>query len=127
MQALEKAWKDAMGSATPTKILIPAGTWILKQAHLVGPNKAPVELQVKGTVKALEDPKLLPNKEFEWITVNYVNFFTLSGGGVFDGMGKTAWTLNDCHVNSKCQKLPIVRNYVLYMYAYTNQLNMHDE
>lgn len=98
-----------MASETASKIIIPKGTWTVKQAHLVGPNKAPVELQVQGTVTALEDPAQLPNKEFEWITINYVNLFTLSGGGIFDGMGKKAWTINDCHVNKNCQKLPIVR------------------
>ncbi|KAH6822953.1 hypothetical protein C2S53_020232 [Perilla frutescens var. hirtella] len=106
--ALDKAWKEAIASPKPAKITIGAGQWTLKQAHLAGPNVAPLELEVLGTVKALPDVNQLPNKEFEWVTINYVNFFTLSGvGGVFDGNGQQAWAANDCNTNKNCAKLPI--------------------
>lgn len=91
------------------KITIGPGEYTLKQAHLEGPNTSPLELEVKGTIKAPADPNQLPNKEWEWITINYVNFFTISGGGVFDGQGQQAWTQNDCNKNEECAKLPIVR------------------
>ncbi|XP_047945095.1 polygalacturonase-like [Salvia hispanica] len=105
--ALDAAWKEAIASPEPAKITIGPGEWILKQAHLFGPSQSPLELEVKGTVKALSDPTQLPNKEWEWITINYMNYFTLSGGGVFDGMGEQAWKTNDCNVNKNCAKLPI--------------------
>ncbi|XP_057792965.1 polygalacturonase isoform X2 [Salvia miltiorrhiza] len=106
-EALMKAWKDAIASATASQILIPAGDWTLSQAHLAGPNKSPINLEVKGTLKAYPDPAKLPVKTYEWVTINYVNFLTISGGGVFDGQGQQAWKANDCHKNSKCAKLPI--------------------
>ncbi|KAL0381337.1 UNVERIFIED_CONTAM: Polygalacturonase [Sesamum angustifolium] len=105
-QALTDAWKEASNSTTPSIIVIPRGTWSLSQVKLTG-NKAPLELQVQGTVQANPNPSQLPNKEGEWITINYVNYFTLSGGGVFDGQGQEAWKQNDCHKNRNCAKLPM--------------------
>ncbi|KAL0289652.1 UNVERIFIED_CONTAM: Polygalacturonase [Sesamum calycinum] len=81
-------------------------TWSLSQVKLIG-NKAPLELQVQGTVQANPKTGQLPNKDGEWITINYVNYFTLSGGGVFDGQGQEAWKQNDCHKNRNCAKLPM--------------------
>lgn len=108
-EALMKAWADAIAIASPegSKITIPPGQWMLSQARLHGPNKSPIELEVQGTVKAFPDPLKMPNKQGEWITVNYVDHFTLSGGGVFDGQGQQAWKMNDCHKNKNCIKLPI--------------------
>ncbi|XP_057792961.1 polygalacturonase-like [Salvia miltiorrhiza] len=105
--ALLKAWKLACNSSTPAKVYVGPGTWTLRQALLAGPNKSPIELQVQGTVKAPADPYQLPDKQKEWITINYLNYFTLFGGGVFDGQGKIAWTKNDCHKNKNCMKLPM--------------------
>ncbi|KAL0462290.1 UNVERIFIED_CONTAM: Polygalacturonase [Sesamum latifolium] len=72
-----------------------------------GTNKAPLELQVQGTLQANPNPGQLPDNKGEWITINYVNYFTLSGGGVFDGQGQQAWKQNDCHKNRNCAKLPM--------------------
>ncbi|KAL0423764.1 UNVERIFIED_CONTAM: Polygalacturonase [Sesamum radiatum] len=105
-QALMDAWKEASNSTSPSIIVIPRGTWSLSQVKLIG-NKAPLELQVQGTVQANPKTGQLPNKDGEWITINYVNYFTLSGGGVFDGQGQEAWKQNDCHKNRNCAKLPM--------------------
>lgn len=106
-QALLNAWKEACNSTKPGIIVIPPGRWPLSQVKLLGPSKAPLELQVLGTVLANPDPNKLPNKQGEWITINYIENFTISGGGVFDGQGQQAWKLNDCHKNRNCVKLPI--------------------
>ncbi|PIM98368.1 Polygalacturonase [Handroanthus impetiginosus] len=106
-QALLDAWTAACNSTTPSVVLIPPGTWHLSQVKLVGPNKAPLELQVQGTVQADPDLNKLPNKDGQWITINYVDYFTLSGGGVFDGQGLKAWKQNDCGTNPNCAKTPI--------------------
>ncbi|XP_073035032.1 polygalacturonase-like [Primulina eburnea] len=106
-QALLAAWKEACASPTPSTVWIPKGTWSLKQAKLVGPNKASIELKVEGVLKAPLDPSQMPNKQGEWVTINYLDNFTLSGGGVFDGQGHEAWKRNDCHKNQNCVKLPL--------------------
>ncbi|KAJ8532012.1 hypothetical protein K7X08_011935 [Anisodus acutangulus] len=59
----------------------------MAQVKLQGPCKAPLELQVQATLKANADPKQL-SADIEWLTVNYIDRFTLSGGGIFDGQGK---------------------------------------
>ncbi|KAL1555402.1 galacturonan 1,4-alpha-galacturonidase [Salvia divinorum] len=107
--ALLKAWKLAVEAPTESKVLIPKGQWTLKQALLAGPNKAPIEFQVEGTVTAYSDPYDLPDKKGEWwIGMNYLHSLTVSGGGIFDGNGKVAWTKNDCHKNPQCtsKRLP---------------------
>ncbi|XP_073147218.1 polygalacturonase-like [Henckelia pumila] len=106
-QALLAAWKEATASPIPSRVWIPRGTWSLKQAKLVGPNKAPIELRVDGILKAPLDPTQMPNKQWEWVTINYLDNFTLSGEGVFDGQGHESWKRNDCHTNKNCVKLPM--------------------
>ncbi|KAL3520668.1 hypothetical protein ACH5RR_018817 [Cinchona calisaya] len=104
-QALLDAWKQACNSTTPATIVIPKGTFALKQVKLEGPCHAPIEIQVQGTLKAPVDHSQLI-KGSEWVTVNNVNQLTISGGGTFDGQGAKAWTQNDCRVKSDCSKLP---------------------
>ncbi|EPS68700.1 hypothetical protein M569_06068, partial [Genlisea aurea] len=106
-QALLSAWDAAAKSSTPSKVVVPAGNWYLSQI-LLQENKAPIELNVQGTIEADADPGKLPNKQAEWITINYVDGLTLTGGGVFDGKGQQAWKQNDCGSNTECAKLPIV-------------------
>ncbi|MCI53066.1 polygalacturonase-like, partial [Trifolium medium] len=48
-----------------------------------GPCKAPIEIQVDGTIQAPENPDEL-NDAYEWVKIQYVDFLTLSGKGVFD-------------------------------------------
>ena len=47
----------------------------------------------------------------QWFVVQYVNSFTLSGKGVFDGQGATAWKQNDCTTNKDCKMLCMVNKY----------------
>ncbi|MFQ6621099.1 hypothetical protein Gotur_003141 [Gossypium turneri] len=56
---------------------------------LDGPCKAPIEIQVEGTVKAPADPGAF--KDPKWIAFNRIENFKLSGGGLFDGQGTTAY------------------------------------
>lgn len=99
------AFKEACASTSPSKVLIPKGTFPMNQVKIEGPCKAPLEFQVEGTLQASPDPKSLP--EGEWFTANYIDFFTLSGPGIFDGQGKAAWAQNDC-AKTKCAHLPYV-------------------
>ncbi|KAK4713935.1 hypothetical protein R3W88_019842 [Solanum pinnatisectum] len=102
-KAILDAFKEACASTSPSTIIVPKGTYQMKQVKLEGPCKAPLEFQLQGTLQASPDPKILP--EGEWFTVNYLNQFTLSGTGIFDGQGKAAWAQNDC-AKTKCAHLP---------------------
>ncbi|KAF1885730.1 hypothetical protein Lal_00002629 [Lupinus albus] len=103
-KALTNAWKDACGSTTPSKVVVPKGTYMLKQIDLKGPCKAPINVQVDGKILAPKNPKLL-NGVDQWVKFGYINFFTLSGRGTFDGQGETAWKHNDCGTNKNCDRL----------------------
>ncbi|KAF7807614.1 polygalacturonase-like [Senna tora] len=103
-RALKNAWKDACASTNAAKILIPTGTYKLGQVDLRGPCKAPIEVQVDGIILAPANPNKL-NGNAQWVKFGYINFFTLSGGGTFDGQGQSAWKQNDCGRNKNCKKL----------------------
>ncbi|XP_022151199.1 exopolygalacturonase-like, partial [Momordica charantia] len=100
--ALTNAWKEACASTTPSKVLIPKGSYLLTGVNIKGPCKSSIELQVEGTLKAPVEPK-----GEGWLFVEYVDFLTISGTGVFDGNGKAGWEKNDCHKSKICTKLPM--------------------
>ncbi|KAG4211805.1 hypothetical protein ERO13_A02G123405v2, partial [Gossypium hirsutum] len=99
------ACKEACASASPSKIVIPKGIYFFSTATLDGPCKAPIELQVQGTVKAPADPGAF--KEPKWIAFNRIENFKLSGGGVFDGQGTTTYKREGCKGHDYCGSLPI--------------------
>ncbi|MED6110599.1 hypothetical protein PIB30_044519 [Stylosanthes scabra] len=76
----------------------------MKAVDLKGPCKAPIEVYTDGTILAPPNPKDL-NNEWQWVKFEYVDYLTLSGTGVFDGQGATAWKQNDCGQNPNCARL----------------------
>ncbi|XP_027938523.1 polygalacturonase-like [Vigna unguiculata] len=68
-----------------------------------GPCKAAVEIQVDGTIQAPKDPYALKDA-YEWIKIEYVNYFTLSGKGTFDGQGALAWNNNCRATHQNCKR-----------------------
>nr|ABN08387.1 Pectolytic enzyme, Pectin lyase fold [Medicago truncatula] len=103
-EALIATWKEACASTSSSKILIPKGTYKLKQVNLRGPCNAPIEIQVDGTIEAPADLTQLDGK-YQWIIFGYFDFFTLSGVGTFDGLGEVAWKQNGCGKNKNCNML----------------------
>lgn len=75
--------------------------------ELKGPCKAPIEVQVDGTIQSSGNPSDLKGAE-QWVRVSYVSFLTISGKAVFDGVGAAAWKQNDCGTNKNCKMLPMV-------------------
>ena len=104
-QALCNAFKEACACPTPSRVLIPKRTFLLAQVSLEGPCKAPVKIVVRGTLKALTDPSQM-KVDGSWVTFQYIDRLTLSGGGTFDGQGSKAW--GACGLKSYCKQLPIV-------------------
>ncbi|KAL2972678.1 hypothetical protein AAZX31_14G006200 [Glycine max] len=102
-EALTKAWEEACAATSASKIVIPGGSYKMEAVDLKGPCMAPIEIQFDGTLQAPADPNALDGAD-EWLKVQHVNFFTLSGKGVFDGQGATAWKQNDCGTNKNCKK-----------------------
>ncbi|CAI9106035.1 OLC1v1005090C1 [Oldenlandia corymbosa var. corymbosa] len=107
-QALLTAWKGACDSSTPSTILIPKGKFILKEAYLKGPCKAPhIALTNQGSVIALPEPTSV-KKNNEWIMIQYVDHLTINGNGVYDGVGAKSWALNKehCWNSTQCNQFP---------------------
>ncbi|AES65907.1 putative polygalacturonase [Medicago truncatula] len=88
--ALGNAWKEACASTTASKIVIPGGTYKMGGIELKGPCKAPIEVQVDGTIQAPADPSQIKAAD-QWVKFLYMEHLTLSGKGVFDGQGATAY------------------------------------
>ncbi|KAL9457380.1 hypothetical protein AB3S75_006428 [Citrus x aurantiifolia] len=103
-QALRDAWKEACAATTPSKVLIPQGTYQLSPVTMEGPCKAAIELQVKGTLKALTDPANVKDAG-SWVSFNKIEHLTVSGGGTFDGQGAVA--PSECEKDDYCKKRPI--------------------
>ncbi|CAL8113641.1 unnamed protein product [Prunus armeniaca] len=82
--ALAKAWSDACASPSASKVVVPSGTYKLKEANFRGPYKAPIEMQVQGTLQAPADAGQLTRTD-TWVGFQYIDMLTLSGGGTFDG------------------------------------------
>lgn len=109
VQAFIQAWKAACNSASPAKVVIPAGTFMTSPAIFQGPCKSkPVIMEVIGTVEASTDLSAYPSKE--WILFEQIDGLVLKGKGTFDGKGESAWKYNDCKSSNykNCQGLPSV-------------------
>ncbi|XP_028758808.1 polygalacturonase-like [Neltuma alba] len=100
--ALAKAWTDACTATEPSKVIVGPGTYTMNAMDIKGPCTAPsIELQVDGVIQAPANPASLKGAD-QWVRIGYVNGFTLSGTGTFDGQGPAAWKANDCAKNPKC-------------------------
>ncbi|MED6183920.1 hypothetical protein PIB30_042470 [Stylosanthes scabra] len=69
-----------------------------------GPCKAPIEIEVDGTIKAPINLADLNGTE-QWIKIQYVDFLTISGHGVFDGQGDDCISLGDGTKNVTVENL----------------------
>lgn len=89
-KGLEAAWKAACASPIPSTVLIPVGKFLVSNVKLEGPCKAPIGIQLNGTLNApLDQTKQL--KGIEWISIIHVENFILNGGGIINGRGRHAW------------------------------------
>lgn len=100
-----KAWSDACNSNGKVTLLIPKGTYLVKQVIFSGPCKGLTNFKIQGTLKAPIDPFFATDK---WINFQYVNNLVVGGPGTLDGQGSSSWSVNDCKNNPNCPRLPIV-------------------
>ncbi|XP_010489712.1 PREDICTED: polygalacturonase-like [Camelina sativa] len=103
-QELLKAFTAACQCTTPSRVVIPKGEFKLCEIIMTGPCKAPIEINLLGTL--LADGSNIHGKD-KWVVFRKINGFKLNGAGTFDGEGSAAWRVNNCHKTSNCKKLPI--------------------
>ena len=103
-QAMANAWKDACASPSSSKIIIPKGTYKLTEAKLLGPCKAPIEINLQATLQIPDGP----GNGDSWITLERIDMLNLNGGGVLDGKGESAWgKIQGCAIGHYCKNLPM--------------------
>ncbi|ESQ51905.1 hypothetical protein EUTSA_v10017763mg [Eutrema salsugineum] len=102
--AFTQAWNEAcQWSGGKSTVYIPLGTFYLSQVTFSGPCKSSITFIIKGTLSAPRDPNVI--KQEEWIIFKYVDYLTVTGGGLLDGQGSYSWPLNDCNKNPNCRAL----------------------
>jgi hypothetical protein len=104
-----KAWSDACRWEGKSTILIPKGTYMLKEVIFSGPCNAWMNFKIEGILKAPSDPYSF--KTDNWINFRYIDKLKVGGGGTLDGQGSTAWKTNDCQKNPNCRTLPTVSSF----------------
>jgi hypothetical protein len=109
IKAFLKAWSDACEWKGKSTILIPQGTYMLKEVMFSGPCNAWMNFKIEGILKAPSDPYSF--KTDNWINFRYIDKLKVGGGGTLDGQGSTAWKTNDCQKNPNCRTLPTVSSF----------------
>ncbi|KAK6917933.1 Glycoside hydrolase, family 28 [Dillenia turbinata] len=96
------AWNDACEWRGEGTVLVPSGTYQLGAINFKGVCNGKMVFNVDGTIKA---PPYSPGDD-RWIVFNHVNDLIVTGNGVFDGQGATAWPHNSCDQSLNCKPLP---------------------
>ncbi|KAL2340966.1 hypothetical protein Fmac_008906 [Flemingia macrophylla] len=100
-QAFMDAWRATCKSTVQARLLIPKGRFVVSTMYFAGPclTPRPVTIQVVGTVVATTDISEYVNGE--WLMFEDLNGIKIIGGGTFDGMGKSSWSITEnCEIDS---------------------------
>lgn len=89
MQNFIRAWNAACQSGGEAKLLIPAGNFAAGEIIFQGPCTGHITLEIQGTLLAREDLSLYSSNA--WITINSVDGILVTGGGIINGQGQSAW------------------------------------
>ena len=73
-------------------------------------NPEPLVVQIQGTLKAATDLSLFPGEGQEWFNFEDINGLIITGTGVFDGQGASAWKYRDPKTDNDApgQRMPAV-------------------
>lgn len=111
MQAFMSAWQAVCKNPVQSRLLIPAGRFLISSMFFTGPCVAPqpITIQVVGTVLGTTDISDYPNEE--WLRFEKHNGLKIIGGGTFDGQGQSSWpNAENCESGNDagCARLPSV-------------------
>ncbi|GKC85900.1 polygalacturonase-like protein [Tanacetum coccineum] len=92
LKAFQKAWKEACSSKTAAVFSVPKNKkYLVKQIQFMGACKAPITMQVAGTILATREKSEYKKDKTHWLRVDRVDNLVLNGGGVIDGNGDIWW------------------------------------
>ncbi|KAI4320812.1 hypothetical protein MLD38_034257 [Melastoma candidum] len=127
--ALLSAWRQACSLGGMNVIRVPRGTFLLSPTILAGPCRGSMELRINGILRA---SAALSSLDVDyWIVLQRIDDLNITGDGVLDGQGHSAWKYNDCFWNPKCKTLPTtlrlqdVNNTLLHDIASVNSKSAH--
>ncbi|CAH2067813.1 unnamed protein product, partial [Thlaspi arvense] len=103
--AFTKAWQEACRWKGTPRVYVPFGTFFLGGVSFSGPCQSRISFIIKGTLLAPKESNAI--KQDTWIIFKYVDYLTVSGGGILDGQGSYSWPRNDCQRNPNCRPLPM--------------------
>ncbi|XP_031285748.1 exopolygalacturonase-like [Pistacia vera] len=106
-KAFREAWDDACKwQEGKARVYVPIGTFYLNSVTLTGPCKNAIQFLIKGTLKSLNNLRFMESDR--WITSRHANRLVVTGGGILDGQGSSAWTRNSCREgSSNCGEFPV--------------------
>lgn len=121
LQAFLDTWKDACSYSGDSWFVVPEGEFLLGEVEFEGPCTKGIQVEIRGTVKAVKDPSKYSEKS--WIMFRHVDGLNISGGGTLDGQGELAWEKNsECKV---CNMLAVVSfciSFTLFQSPYDHEL-----
>ncbi|KAJ1704618.1 hypothetical protein LUZ63_004397 [Rhynchospora breviuscula] len=124
--AFVNTWKAACASSGDVELLIPQGTYFLGQVIFRGPCKFnTITVNLKGVLKASTDLSRF-GKGDDWVEFSFFNGLTLTGGGTFDGQGRSSWSKNECPTKKNCKVLPTSVKFVSLTNAEVKGVNSKD-
>ncbi|KAK9279293.1 hypothetical protein L1049_012972 [Liquidambar formosana] len=104
--AFIKAWQALCGATgvggTPTLIVPPGKTFLLRPVSFLGPCKSPsVHVQVLGTLIAPNTLNAWTNCNGNgWLTFSNIGNLIIDGNGLINGQGSIWWTNKTSHINA---------------------------
>ncbi|CAA6675806.1 unnamed protein product [Spirodela intermedia] len=102
-KAFMAAWAAACHSTGNVRLVVSKGTYLLGPVSFRGPCRFVSSLTFQGYLKATTN---LGSYRDSWVEFGWVNRLILTGGGIFDGQGASAWPHNTCPKNWNCKLLP---------------------
>ncbi|RWR94200.1 Glycoside hydrolase [Cinnamomum micranthum f. kanehirae] len=128
-KAFLDTWKDACSYSGDSWFVVPDGEFLLGEVEFEGPCTKGIQVEIRGTVKAVKDPSKYTEKS--WIMFRHVDGLNISGGGTLDGQGELAWEKNSeckvCNMLAVSLKLIGVTNALVRQIYLVNSkaFNMH--
>lgn len=99
---------------------VPFGTFYLGGVTFTGPCRSRISFIIKGTLLAPKDANVI--KQDTWIIFRYVDYLTVTGGGILDGQGSYSWPLNNCRKTLYCRPLPMNMGFQFVRFSKINHI-----